>query len=408
TQMFVHLVWNPYIGLVFLVTAAATSWVVAAGRFGWWPVAVLSASVSAQGHLVYAVAAVALVAVGPLVALANGHRPTRWRWLVMGVAVGVVCWTPPLVQQVFGSPGNLTLLLHADAARSPVGPGFGLHALSTAAAPYPIWLTKFPVLTALPDQMPHYLDGHGVGWGVVVLCLLGAVAVTARWARHRDLSALAVIVLVLSFGTIVSFGAVPKDQLGPVGYLADVLWVVGALVWLVLAWATAALGAALLGRWRGCQAGDGMRLLFNGGLAMAGFVLLVLLGVAGVRALEAGAPASVAVQRVDAALDGSIARSVQKKVPSGPVVVVVRPSAFTLTGPVTGGTLGYYVVDYWGTAMVLMERGSQPGLRYTFYGQATHLTVPNGARWPEVVVSLDRSNLRVTSAELVTPTRPGR
>ena len=48
TQMFTDLVWNPHFGLVFLIASAATAWVVACGRFGWWPLVVVFASVAAR------------------------------------------------------------------------------------------------------------------------------------------------------------------------------------------------------------------------------------------------------------------------------------------------------------------------------------------------------------------------
>jgi hypothetical protein len=404
TQMFGHLVWNPYLGLVFLVAATATSWAVAAGRFGWWPVAIVFASVSAQCHLVYAVPAAALVLAAPVTALACGHRPSRRRWLVVGLVAAAVSWAPTLLQEAFAHPGNLTLIVNSGVAQPAVGFGLGLHALATATTPFPIWLTRFPFLVALGDQMTHYLDGHPLIWGVAAVGLLAVVAGWAGRTRRRNLSALAVIALVLSAGTVVSIAAFPKDQLGPVGYLSGILWVVGMVVWLVVAWAVVDFGTDALRRLPVTGVNGGGRAHLRTGLEAAGLLLLVV-GVAA--ALQVGvdaAPQQVAAQRVDAPLDRSIARSVEQSVPSGPVVLVVRPSAFVLPDPAAAGTsLRYYVIDYWGAAIVLLGDGWQPGLPDGLSGKATHLSVPDGARWPEVVIRVDPSDLRVTGVRRLAP-----
>ena len=250
TEVFERLSWNPSFGLVFLVAAMAAAWVVATGRFGWWPATVFFASVSAQCHLVYAAPALALAAFAPVTALALGRRPGRWRWLAIGLVVTAICWTAPLVQELTTRPGNLSLLLRSDSATSPVGLGFGWHALATATAPRPIWLTGFPFLVSFEGQMSRYLRAHSVGWAVVASFLLVAIVVVAcRTHRHR-LSALAVMALVTSAGVVVSFSAFPADNLGPVGYLAPVLWLVGMVVWITVAWAVGELAGAVAGRWR--------------------------------------------------------------------------------------------------------------------------------------------------------------
>ena len=130
------------------------------------------------------------------------------------------------------------------------------------------------------------------------------------------------------------------------------------------------------------------------GLEVASLVLMVIAGIAGLKTLVPEAHELDATLKVDARLDHAIARSVEHAVPPGPVIVVVRPSTF-------GAGYGYYVIDYWGVALVLLEHGWRPGLQYTFYGVATHLTVPPGARWPEVVVRVDPATKAVIGAQRV-------
>src|SRR5260221_14253006 len=56
--------WNPWLGLMFFIAALAAGWAVMSGHRGWWAAAVVSASIAAQGHLMFAIAAVAGVGLG--------------------------------------------------------------------------------------------------------------------------------------------------------------------------------------------------------------------------------------------------------------------------------------------------------------------------------------------------------
>jgi hypothetical protein len=407
TQMFDNVPWNPFVGVVFLVAAAATAWAVAAGRFGWWPVAVFFSSVSAQSHAIYAVPALALAIVAPLAALILGYRPPRWRWSVVGLIVAFVCWAPPLFQQVTGHPGNIGLLLGSNELGPAAGPAFGLHALATAAAPRPIWLTGFPFLISFSDHMPHLLRSHSVAWGVAALCLLAGVAVAAWRTGRRELSALAVIGLVLAVGSVISFAEFPVDNLGPSGYLSTALWVIGMVIWVVLIWAAAELLVEVLDRGRHRNLDGRERELLQRGLPLAGLLLLVVTGIAGVRALVPAASATLN-GRLDRAFDRAIVTSVEQRARPGPVVVVVRPVSFTTRSTRFGSNLfPFYVVDYWGVGMLLLQGGWSPGLPDSFYGVATHLSVPKDARWPEVVVHVDPSTLSLTAVRQPGHPRPG-
>lgn len=391
--MFDNLPWNPYFGVIFLVAAVATAWAVAAGRFGWWPVAVFFSSVSAQSHLVYAVPAIALAVVAPVVGLLEGNRPPRRRWLL----VGLFSWVPTLVQEVTTRPGNLSLIFGSNGLGPPVGIDFGLHALATAAAPRPIWLQAFPFLVSLTDRMPELLRSRSVAWGVLALCLLVVVAVWGRRTGRRQLSALAAIGFVLAAGSVISFAEFPRDNLGPVGYLSTVLWVVGMVIWVVLIWAVAELLVALWGRRRQRDRVRGRTTPAAWALPLAGLVLLCVAAIAGVRSIVPAAAAVMKDGRVDRAMDAAIARSVVRHTRPVPLTLVVRPFNFVSRSTRFGPTLGLYVVDEWGVAILLLQAGRQPRLPGSFAGVATHVTVPPGARWPEVLVHIDPSTLTVTA-----------
>jgi len=385
TQIFADLVWNPHFGLVFIVAAGAAAWTVASGRFGWWPPLVLFSSVAAQCHLAYAFASIALTVVAPIAALVFGRRPSRWRWIFVGAAVGVACWALPLLQQVFGHPGNVTLILRSGSTRARVGLGFGLHAVAAAVAARPIWLSMYPFAS-----VPQYLEAHRAVWGVLALCALAAVAIVAWLAKRIELAALGVICFVLTIGTAVSFAAIPKDDVVVVAYLADILWVVGAMAWIVFLWAFAELTMSAFRRIRRHELAIGSSPHLLQVLEVAALALLAIAGVEGVRTLVPSAHnRSWAVQQ-DRPLDDAIARSVERSVPRGPVVVNVRPTTF-------GPAHGYYNIDYWGVAFDLLTAGWQPGLSFGFYGTATNLSVPPATNWPEVTVTVDPSDKAITS-----------
>ncbi len=181
------------------------------------------------------------------------------------------------------------------------------------------------------------------------------------------------------------------------------LWVIGTVVWVVLIWAVAEVLAATRRRWR---QGDRSRTrttvpTASWALPLAGLALIVVAVIAGLRPLVPAASAGVTGGRVDRAVDAGIARSVERRARPGPVIVVVRPMTFESPSSPRHPTLGYYVVDDWGVAMLLLGAGWQPGLPQSFDGVATHLSVPPGSRWPEVVVHIDPSTFAVTAVRQV-------
>ncbi len=386
TQLYSDVLWNPHIGLIFLSAGVVLAWAVASGRFGWWPPTILFASLAAQCHFLYVIPALAIAATAPLFGLALGFRPRGKRWMVAGLGVGALCWLAPLAQQVFARPGNLSLILHSGDGHPRVGAAFGLHALATAADPRPIWLTSFPYLSAFANRAPQYIASHASGWGVAALILVVAIAGLAWVTGRRELSALAAVGAVVCVTMVASFAALPADNLSVLSYLINALWVVGTLLWIIIAWAVAELiGAALRGRPEAAWS------LGPPAVAVARVAIATLLTVAAAVALHtlvASSQGQVSAVQVDRHLDDAIAGSVERSVVRGPVVVEVDPSSF-------GPRYGYYSVDYWGVAYDLLTHGWRPGLTEGFFGQATHLSVPPGAHWPEATVVVDRRDKSV-------------
>ncbi|HVM52771.1 MAG TPA: hypothetical protein VM262_06200 [Acidimicrobiales bacterium] len=113
--------WNPYLPLLWWVLVLLSVWSVLDGDLPMLPVAVLAASIAAQTHVPYLGLCLGLAAVagGGLVwwwrRTADEHaaaatRRSIGRWAVASVALGVLLWSPVVVDQITEDPGNLSML----------------------------------------------------------------------------------------------------------------------------------------------------------------------------------------------------------------------------------------------------------------------------------------------------------
>jgi hypothetical protein len=234
-SVFSHQLWNADFGLAFLLTTVTLAYAVALGSFGWWPVLVFTASVTVQAQLFYALVAVSLVVVSPLLGGAwHSKGPRRFRWLTSGVVVGVFCWIPTLVQEIFGSFGNLTGVLTARRQAS-LGLGYGLRSLGGIAWPSPLSFRQYDAVTSYSS-----LGSQPVAAGIVVLIVITAIAGIAWRHGRKDLAALAWIGLICSVGVVVGFALVPRDIAASLSWLVTMLWLLADLWWLTLIWAITA------------------------------------------------------------------------------------------------------------------------------------------------------------------------
>ena len=251
--------WNPWFGVMFLYASVALAWAVLAGRRGWWPVLVAVASVAAQAHLMFTVLAAALV----VVALAAGlpgmiREHAGYRWLAAGLAVGAACWSAPLIQQFTGRRGNLTALLHAQAATGrQEGLGFGLKAIAAAAGPPAIWWKPLESLLN-PDLIGAR---SALAGAVIVLITAAALVVAWRSLRSRWLTALGVVSLLASAGAVASFASIAVRAIPPhpspldtVNYLMIPLLLTGALCWFTIGSAVVLAVRRAVGRRSGAAA----------------------------------------------------------------------------------------------------------------------------------------------------------
>jgi hypothetical protein len=271
-------VWQPHVLVLpcfaFLVLLAA----VTGGRFALLPAAVGVGSLLVQTHLSYAVLVppMVLVALGVVLVRARAERSvdgTPWPWrtgdgrrtLMLTVAVAVVAWAQPLIEQLAnGSEGNLARLARSSGSDAvAVGPRLGLRLIGAIVALPPWWTrssfeSAVPRSTVLPDGTVDVGDQLPSGvvslLAVVVVVTLLALAVWRairtddRLVQGLGLTALAGLAAGWATMLVMPIGAIELSA-----HQMRWLWPISALVMITLVVAavrelgTAAEPAAALG-----------------------------------------------------------------------------------------------------------------------------------------------------------------
>lgn len=236
--------WNPWFGLMFFLAALAAGWAVMAGRRGWWPVLMVTASVAAQAHLMYAIASGSLVLLALIVGLTDviRHRAgsvwADFQWVAYGLGAALICWSAPLLQQFTGKHGNLgKLLSNGGGSGQTGGTTFGLKALAASVQPPPLWWTSFPQIRSLA-----LADQRSAAVGVAALVIMAAVLVAAIWPLHsRRTAAVAAVGLLLSVAAIYTYAAVPAANISQqsttfnsLTYLLAPMFPLGVAAWITL------------------------------------------------------------------------------------------------------------------------------------------------------------------------------
>ena len=108
--------WNPYLPLLWWVVVLLAVWSVLCGDLPMLPVAVLSASFCAQTHIPYlgltlGLLALAVVVVGWTWRRDRSQRTSVTRWGAAAVALGLLLWIPPVLDQIRHEPGNAELIV---------------------------------------------------------------------------------------------------------------------------------------------------------------------------------------------------------------------------------------------------------------------------------------------------------
>jgi hypothetical protein len=366
--------WNPYMPVLWWFLTVLAVWAVLCDDLAMLPVAVFAASFCMQTHVSYLGLIGGLVGLGLVALVVRIVRVRHDRaalrrllgWSAVAIVLGVVLWTPPLIDQLTHDPGNAAIVIKnfREPDTGPIG-------LSRGAEVFGTHLNLWRFL-GHDDQVR---TGSLLPAAALLAVWLGAVALT--WlgrgdpergeARRRLLRfhALVAVVLVLGLTTLSRiFGTVWF-------YLSLWAWAVTALVLVATIW------SLVLALPRG-DSGTGRRLAV--GVTAA---LVAVLAVWTVRFSADGADAEVARQPLTD-LVGAVADPVDDALASGDLPGTGPDARLLVTwgDPADLGAAG------WGLLDELERRGYDVGVTH-FYalGAVRHRYLPSDQADAEVHVS---------------------
>jgi hypothetical protein len=226
--------WNPWFGAMFFLAALAAAWAVSCGRRWWLPVLVVTASVAAQAHLIFDVAAAALVLVALIVGLWDRFRARAgYHWVTAGLVAGMICWILPILQEFTGRVGNLTALARGQGAGPHTGLSFAMKTLTAFTQPPALWWQH------VGHRLHPYLliEARPAVFAPAIFAVTAATLfVAVLKLRSRKLASLVVICLLAGVAALVTFSRIPltRDALSRLHYLIIAMFPVGLLFWLTV------------------------------------------------------------------------------------------------------------------------------------------------------------------------------
>jgi hypothetical protein len=207
----------PYWALLWL------TWAMAAGVGAAVAPLVFTASLITQTHFTYLFQTALLVIAGVGLYVLNVRR--RWhdahatRWLLIGLAVGLVCWAQPLWDQIAGER-NLGAVLADRSAAEGLGWTDGARVISgTVLLPPRLWF---------PDTMGEFvLPADMVSWWTACLALgswlvLLVLSTALGWRRgHRSSAMIGLVGAIALIAAVVAGTRIPSSAFGliPQNYL---------------------------------------------------------------------------------------------------------------------------------------------------------------------------------------------
>ncbi len=233
--------WNPYLPLLWWIVLLLAVWSVACDDLAMLPVAVFAASVCAQTHVPYLGLALGLGALTVLtMALAwrraapgSDDRRRAARWGAASLALGVVLWLPPLVDQATNDPGNLRAIADhlGTPSEAPVGLGRGVE-LALRHLDVSEFVTGDPgsdgsLLGASSDPAGSILPG---------LAVVAVWAVAAAASLRLGSRALVRLHLVVAAGLVLGVVAMARIFGKEWFYLMLWAWGVAGLLLLAVGW----------------------------------------------------------------------------------------------------------------------------------------------------------------------------
>ena len=230
-----------------LVATSVLAWAVIDGDLPLLPLTAFVASYAAQQHLAaglivllvaaFVFAAVAFRTVRRVRAGDTGAKRAAIGWTAAAVAVAGVCWTPVIVDEVTGHPGNLTAIVRfaRDGTRPKLGLTSGFHqALDAVAPPSILGRTSSTGLYFL------HTPGTRIGLGLLVVLALAGLG-WKLWRTSRPVARLALFALVLLVVGAYNGSNVPLSAEAKRINLYRWSWAAALVTWAAIGFAVAVL-----------------------------------------------------------------------------------------------------------------------------------------------------------------------
>ncbi len=238
--------WNPHAAVMWFLCSLASLLAVVEGNHRWYPFATFAASFAIQANIVTLVPMIVLWVVATASVLPSGlaRRNADRRSLMTGTVVGVLCWIPPLAQEVVARTGNLSSWIWYFSHHTSVGLSFGLESMAAVVDPR--------VMFAALQSHSVVITSTFVGAEspIVGLLVLGLLVLLAAWAYYHErreryaLGAAALVALSMTY----TFASMPPRTLESFDYLSVVLVALASVLWALLAVAAAWTVAVLAAR----------------------------------------------------------------------------------------------------------------------------------------------------------------
>jgi hypothetical protein len=233
--------WNPWISVLPFLAFVLLAWSVAERDFVAVPWAVGAGSFLVQTHVGYSPLVLGMGAIAAVLAFVGPRRDadarawTLQRGATAGAIVGAVLWLPPIVQELTGSPRNLSEIVayfrHPTERAVGLAMGWGIMGKELGSA----WLTGNDLGSLGPVATASVIPA------LVILAAVVALGVVA-WRRREGAPARFAFLLVA--GSAVGVVAGARITGLPGNYLVRWWWVLGMLLWCSLAWSVWMLLAA--------------------------------------------------------------------------------------------------------------------------------------------------------------------
>ena len=225
--------WNPHLPVLWFVAFLVSAWAVLDGDLPMVVPIVVSGSLCAQTHVPYLAVTLGIgVGVAGLAAVRAWLRrrdgePVPWRWAAIGLGVGVLLWTPPLIDEVINEPGNLSQIV--DHLGTPVDEPIGIREAGTFVLER---LDAWQLVVVEPRHPGTFVDvlsgpGPQAERGALTLAIWTVCAAAALSLRHRRLLALHAVV---GGGVVVAAVAISRIHGVPWPYLMQWGFGLGALM----------------------------------------------------------------------------------------------------------------------------------------------------------------------------------